>query len=76
MALFLPTTLSTASLKLPLLLGHVVFSYHGMSPPTPPASASEVKRIGSTPDFISQSRFPWLIKGCIATAKVSWRYST
>ena len=71
MALFLPTALSTASLKLPLLLGHVVFSYHGMSPPTPAASASEVKRIGSTPDFVSQSRFPEFLKACTATAKVS-----
>ncbi|KAM5541849.1 hypothetical protein V8D89_004578 [Ganoderma adspersum] len=71
MAFFLaPVALSTPLLKVPLLLGHVAWTYHGMSPPKPPANATELKRIGSTPDFLSKSRFPGFIRACSATAKL------
>ena len=71
MAFFLaPVALSTPLLKVPLLLGHVAWTYEGMSPPKPPAHAAELKRIGSTPDFLSKSRFPWLLRASSATAKV------
>ena len=67
---FLAPTLATPLLKVPLLLGNVVWTYHGMSPPKPPANATELKRIGSTPDFLSKSRFPNFLRACSATAKV------
>ena len=67
---FLAPTLATPLLKVPLLLGNVVWTYHGMSPPKPPADATELKRIGSTPDFLSKSRFPNFLRACSASAKV------
>ena len=68
--LLAPIALTTPLLKVPLLLGHVAWTYEGMSPPKPPAHATELKRIGSTPDFLSKSRFPWLLRASSATAKV------
>nr|VWO96389.1 NADPH oxidase 1 [Ganoderma boninense] len=67
---FLAPALSTPLLKVPLLLGHAAWTYHGMTPPKPPAHAAELKRIGSTPDFLSKSRFPSALRACSATAKL------
>ncbi|KAI1785066.1 ICMT-domain-containing protein [Ganoderma leucocontextum] len=72
--LVLPT-LSTPLLKVPLILGNVLCTYHGMSPPRAPATAGELKRIESTPDFLSNSRVPELVKGSAAVAKVCPSYA-
>ncbi|KAI1781608.1 ICMT-domain-containing protein [Ganoderma leucocontextum] len=70
MAFLALPTLSIPLLKVPLLLGNVLCTYHGMSPPRAPATAGELKRIGSTPDFLSNSRVPELVKGSAAVAKL------
>ncbi|TBU57109.1 ICMT-domain-containing protein [Dichomitus squalens] len=70
MVFFVSASLSTPLLKVPLLLGNAVCTYHGMTPPTGAASASEVKRIGTvTPDFVSHASFPEFLKACTSTAK-------
>ena len=67
---FLAPTLITPLLKVPLLVGNAVCTYYGLSQPGRPASAEDVKRIGSTYDFLSKSKVPALVKGGVIASNV------